>query len=115
MSRMPRPYRCDRGAAEVRRTSVRQPSCTSLISRAFSALWPGGPEISFCPTIDHCRAILLFLFLGSRRRRCKLSTLLYTPGGCTGPRILTEDQFDYIKILLSKYELTIGSPWEGRS
>jgi hypothetical protein len=85
-------YRCDRGAAEVRRTPAGQPSCTSLISRAFPALWPGGPEISFCHTIDHCEAILNYpKDLGLRRRHCRLFTLPYGPGGLTGPQILTPD------------------------
>jgi hypothetical protein len=32
---------------------------------------------------------VLFLFLESRRRRCRLFTLLYTPGGLTGSQTLT--------------------------
>jgi len=31
---------------------------------------------------------MLFLFLDSRRRRCRLFTLLYTPGGLTGSQTL---------------------------
>jgi hypothetical protein len=53
--------------AEVQRIPLGQPalieeqcSCTSPISRAFPDLWPRGPEISFCHTIDHCRTILYY-------------------------------------------------------
>src|SRR5271170_2297037 len=88
---------CSGGAAHHRgadgATVAGQCSCTSLISRAFPDLWPRGTEISFCHTIDHCRTILyysvLFQDLASRRRYCKLFTLLFGPGGPTGSQILT--------------------------
>jgi hypothetical protein len=54
------------GAAHPRRQPALiegQCSCTSLISRAFPDLWPRGPEISFCHTIDHCRTILYYSIL----------------------------------------------------
>jgi hypothetical protein len=50
-----------RGAAGANMAG--QCSCTSLISRAFPDLWPRGPEISFCHTIDHCRTILYYSIL----------------------------------------------------
>jgi hypothetical protein len=82
-----------RGAAGA--TAAGQCSCTSLISRAFPHLWPRGPEISFCHTIDYCRTILYYsilfvLYLGPapRRRYCRLFTLLFRPGGLTGPGTL---------------------------
>jgi hypothetical protein len=80
--------------AEVQRIPLGQPalieeqcSCTSPISRAFPDLWPRGPEISFCHTIDHCRTILyysiLFQDLASRRRTVGSSH--YYSGGFTRP------------------------------
>jgi hypothetical protein len=86
-----------RGAAGA--TAAGQCSCTSLISRAFPDLWPPRPEISFCHTIDHCRTILYYsvlfvpyLDLAPRRRYCRLFTLLFRPGGLTGPQTLTLNQ-----------------------
>jgi len=54
---------------------------------------PGGAEISFCHTIDHCRTTLyytvLYLDLAPRRRYCRLFTLLYRPGRLPGAQTLT--------------------------
>jgi hypothetical protein len=71
-----------RGAAGANMAG--QYSCTSLISRAFPDLWPRGPEISFCHTIDHCRTILYYF-----TAYCRLFTLLFRPGGLTGSQTLT--------------------------
>jgi len=75
-------------------TAAGQCSCLSLISRASPDLWPGGAEISFCHTIDHCKTTLyytvLYLDLAPRRRYCGLFTLLYRPGSLPGAKTLTE-------------------------
>jgi len=88
--------------AEVRRTTVGQ---MALLQRGSAAAFPllvghpqisgpGGAEISFCHTIDHCRTILyytvLYLDLAPRRRYCGLFTLLYRPGSLPGAQTLTE-------------------------
>jgi hypothetical protein len=89
-------------------TTAGQRSCTSLISRAFPDLWPGGAEISFCLTIYHCRTILYYTVLyqdsASKRRYCRLFTLLFRPGGLTGSQTLTDNIISF-KIFILVYYL----------
>jgi hypothetical protein len=61
---MPSPHANSGGAAHLRGpdgvTVMGQCSCTSLITKAFSYLWLGGPEINFCHIINHCKTSLYY-------------------------------------------------------